>query len=281
MANAIRKVVHLLLLPLLAGCTRQLFQPMEQHLLDPADYGIIARDIYFRTDDGVRLHGWFLPARTPEPHGTVLFLHGNAENISTHIGSVYWMPEHGYNVFLFDYRGYGRSEGSPSLAGLQLDFAAALRTVFTNEAVDRDRVAVFGQSLGAATAITGLADSPFRRRIRALIVEGAMTSYREVAREKLAEFWLTWPLQWPLSLTISDRLRPIDVIDRIAPVPLLIVHSRDDAIIGVHHAKELYSAAEEPKKLWLVDEVPHIAAFTVGEERKRLVNYLDERMETD
>ena len=80
----------------------------------------------------MRLHGWFLPAQIPS-RGTILFLHGNAENVSTHIGSVAWLPAEGFNVFLIDYRGYGLSEGVPTLDGLHRDVEAAIAKVFTLE----------------------------------------------------------------------------------------------------------------------------------------------------
>jgi fermentation-respiration switch protein FrsA (DUF1100 family) len=279
MKRSVRRLAAVIfLLVLLPGCSSLIFQPMAQQVIDPREHGIETRDIDFSAADGTRLHAWFLPAQAEKPKGTILFLHGNAENISTHIGSVYWLPKYGYNVFLFDYRGYGLSEGEPTLEGIQMDFRAALEKVFSMPEVDPGRVAVLGQSMGAVTAITGLADSPYRLRLKALIVEGAMTSYRDVAREKLSGFWLTWPFQWPLSLTISDDYRPIDVITRISPLPLLIIHSRDDEVIPVHHALELYDAAREPKQLWLLDNVRHIAAFAFEKNRERLVQYLEKVM---
>jgi len=261
------------LLPLLTGCTSLLFQPLEPHLIDPNKVGVEAQDVFFETSDHLKLHGWFLPAKG-HAHGTLLFLHGNAENVSTHIGSVYWLPEHGFNVFLFDYRGFGRSEGEPTLAGIHADFAAALDTVFHHPQVDPAHVVVFGQSMGGATAISGLAESPWRTRVRALVVEGAPTSYRTVAREALSEWWVTWLFQWPLSLTISDDFRPLDRVAQISPTPLLIVHSRDDEVIPFHHAQELFDAAREPKELWAFDGARHIAVFTTAGPRARLMEYL-------
>jgi fermentation-respiration switch protein FrsA (DUF1100 family) len=123
-------------------------------------------------------------------------VHGNAQNISTHIGAVAWLPAEGFDVLLFDYRGYGSSEGTPSLGGLQHDFEAALALLLDSPELDAGPVVVFGQSLGAAVAITGLAASPERDRVAGLVIEGGCTSYRDVAREKLAGLWLTWPLQW-------------------------------------------------------------------------------------
>jgi uncharacterized protein len=264
---------RMLLLLLLSGCTAVFFQPMRRQVLTPDELGLAWRDEFFETADGVRLHGWFLPADGPA-HGTVLFLHGNAENISTHIGSVAWLPADGFNVFLIDYRGYGLSEGEPDLQGLHQDVEAALATVFTLEGVDPNSVAVFGQSLGGAVAISGLARSAQKHRVRALIVEGAFADYRQITREVLARVWLTWLLQWPLSLTIDNDFRPQADIARIAPVPVLIVQGTEDVVVPPGHAETLYAAAGEPKALWLVPGAGHIAAFRSTAMRQRFVGYL-------
>jgi hypothetical protein len=266
-----------LLVPLvglcLAACTSLAFYPTREHALTPDQIGLAYREVDFKAADGVRLHGWFLPARPPRI-GSVLFVHGNAENISTHIGSVAWLPAAGFDVLLFDYRGYGRSEGVPTLAGLHLDFEAALDLLLDAPELAGDNVVVFGQSLGGALAITALADSPQRERVRALVIEGAFTGYRSLAREKLAGFWLTWPLQWPLGLTIDDQYRPIEMIGALAPMPVVVIQGEADQIVPPHHGLALFEAAGEPKALWLVAATGHIQAFAQPEIRARLRNYL-------
>ncbi len=116
-------------------------------------------------------------------------------------------------------------------------------TLLAMPEVDPERIVVFGQSLGGALAITALAASPDRSKVRALVVEGAFTSLRALAREKLAGFWPTWPLQWPLSLTIDDRYRPIDVIGELAPLPILIIQGEADQVVPSHHGIALFEAA--------------------------------------
>lgn len=276
----LRRYLILLTLVTLTGCTHLVFQPMRQHVLDPAQIKLKAEDQWIKTSDGITLHGWWLPHQGKE-QGTILLLHGNAENISTHIGSVWWLPQYGYNVLLFDYRGYGRSEGEPSLAGIHLDMASALESLFKRQDIDTHSIVVLGQSMGGATAITGLAESPYRDQVRGLVVEGTFTSYRRLTRELLDRSWLTWLFQWPLSFTIDDSYRPIDSIRKLDSIPVLIIHSRDDEVIPFHHGEELYAAATGRKTLWALDHVRHIAAFTEEANRQRLLVYLKEILQPE
>ncbi len=259
----------------LTGCTQLIFQPHKPHLNDPAKLGIQVESHYFTTADGLRLHGWLLPAVGDEVKGNILFLHGNAENISTHIGSVWWLPQHGFNVFIFDYRGYGHSEGEPSLDGLITDFNAALKTFIGFEGIREKGVVVFGQSLGAAVTISALTRMPEREMIRGVVIEGSPTSFRDLARELLAKSWLTWPLQWPLALTIDDRYRPVDEIGKLEGKPLLIIHSRSDEVIPFHHGEQLFAAAREPKTFWPIAQVRHIASFVDEQNQLRLIDWLN------
>ena len=277
LASLSRLIIAFAVLLGLGACTVLFFQPMRKHVNDPAAFGFTYRDIDFNAADGTRLHGWYFPAEG-ELVGSVLFLHGNAENISTHFANVAWLAKSGFAVFAFDYRGYGRSSGSPDLDGLHLDVAAALDTLMALPETDPDRIVVLGQSLGGALALTAMAENPQKVRLRAVIVEGAFSGYPEIVREKLASFWLTWPLQGPLSLTIDGRYRPIDSAAALAPVPLLIIQGEDDVIIPPHHAEILFEAAGEPKTLWLLPGTGHIQAFATVGTRRRLVAFLQTLM---
>lgn len=262
----------------LAACGGLFFYPQQELLLTPDRTGLAYKDVRFAASDGVRLHGWYLPAhqknRAREPACTVLFLHGNAENISTHLGSVRWLPARGVNVFLFDYRGYGRSEGTPDLDGLHRDFDAALKAALDRGNSDPGRIVVFGQSLGGALAVTAVGRSAYKDQLRGLIIEGAFSGYRAIVRDKLAASWLTWPLQWPLSFTVDDTYKPLQAIGRLSPLPVLVVHGLADGIIPPHHAQALYDAARTPKALWLIPGAAHIAAFRTKMNQDRLIEYL-------
>ena len=149
----------------LSGCTGLFFQPQKELVFDPETIGLDYEDIDFASADGTRLHGWFFEAQS-ERLGSVLLLHGNAENISTHFASVAWLPEVGFDAFVFDYRGYGRSEGVPTLEGLHQDAVAALDWLIAMPGIEPENVAVFGQSLGGAVALSTIAASPTQRKTR-------------------------------------------------------------------------------------------------------------------
>lgn len=270
----IRRACLLLAMALgMSGCGNLLFYPSPVMVRTPLEVGIQYDDVFFRSADGILLHGWYLPAVGPA-QGTVLFAHGNAENISTHLAAVYWLPEKGYNVFLFDYRGYGQSQGTPSLHGAIEDFQGALRTVLARSGVAQGPVIVFGQSLGGAIAFYGSATSKLKGSIDALVVESTFASYRDVAQDKFAGFFLTWPLQWPLARLIPDDVSPIGVVQQLPHIPLLVIHGDADRIVPIKFGKALYAAAHEPKTFWEIPNGHHTQAFRTQANREKLVNYL-------
>lgn len=261
------------LLFLLSACTHVFFQPQQIQYMTPDKIGLAYEDIYFNSSDGVKLHGWFLPAKG-KAKGTLLFFHGNAENISTHIGNVYWLPAQNYNVFLPDYRGYGLSEGTPSLQGAQVDINSAMGYLLQRKDIDTDRIVILAQSLGGAMSLYNVAHSPYRSKIKALITESAFSDYRGIVREKLGSFWLTWPFQWPLSLTIDNDYSPLLVVNKISPIPLLIIHGDKDQVVPLSHGQALFAAAMQPKEMWVIEGGGHIEALRHKEYQVQLLEYL-------
>lgn len=258
---------------LVSGCTQTFFQPERALIQTPERAGLRYETVKLRAADGVELLTWFLPARGT-PQATVLFLHGNAENISTHFFNVAWMPGEGFNVLALDYRGYGGSGGTPSLAGVQLDIDAALEALLERPDVDRRRIVLFGQSLGGALAIHYAARGKQRGALRAVIADSAFADYRAIVKEKLARFFLTWPFQWLPALTVDNDYAPLASVRAVSPLPLLLIHGERDGIVPVHHSKRLYDAATEPKELWLVPEAGHIQSVGDPALRRRLTEFI-------
>lgn len=266
---------------LLPACTNLVFHPMRPHVFDPKTAGIVHEDRTFLTDDGVVLHGWWLPARqagrneTGAPAGTVIFLHGNAENISTHIASIHWLPNAGYNVYLYDYRGFGKSAGAPDFELTRVDVRRAIDIVSEFPEAKGRPLFLFGQSLGGAIIVSSLGGQPDRLRVDGIVIEGAPSSLRTAAREALGNHWLTWPFQHPLSWLISDSNSPADRVGAIAPTPLMIIHSRDDRVVRFRHG-EILQAAAPANRVWHPTSGRHIAALQNPNDRRAFIEFLEQ-----
>lgn len=268
-----RALLASLLTLLLMGCTQAFFQPHRHIVSTPGQFGLEYHPVEFKAADGTALFAWFLPARGA-PRASVLYLHGNAENISTHFANVAWMPAAGFNVLAFDYRGYGGSQGSPTLEGVQLDVDAAMRTLLALPRVDPQRIIIFGQSLGGALAIHYAAQSDYRANVRAIVVDSAFSDYRRIVRDKAASFFLTWPFQWLLQQTVDNNFSPAASVHAVSPIPLLFIHGERDSVVPVEHSRRLYARAAEPKELWVVPDAGHIQAVKNKDVRRRLTEFL-------
>jgi len=277
-------ISSLLLAVLLSGCTPLFFHPQSALLDAPDQHGIEYRVEHLRAADGTGLTAWFMPASHREngrPSATVLFLHGNAENISTHFRSVAWLAAEGFNVLALDYRGYGSSEGVPSLAGMQLDIDAAMLFLLEQPDLDPGRIVLYGQSLGGALAIHYAARGPHRAGIRTLVVDSSFSDYREIAREKLAAAWLTWPLQWLAWLTIDNDYSPATSVATLSPLPLLLIHGDRDLVVPYRNSQRLFELAGQPKQLWIVPGAGHTQALSSDAVRRRLTAYLLQQTKDD
>jgi uncharacterized protein len=255
------------------GCTPVFFRPSSAIYLTPGQFGLEYEPVELRAADGTELFAWFLPARGPA-RATVLYLHGNAENISTQFANVAWLPGHGFNVLALDYRGYGGSQGTPSFAGAQLDIDAAMRTLLARKDVDPQRIIIFGQSLGAALAVHYVAHSAHRKNVRAVVLDSPPSDYRLIAREKMAGFFLTWPFQWLPKVTMENEFSPAASIQALSPIPVLFIHGEQDMVVPLHHSQRLYERAREPKQIWVVPDTGHIEAVKSRTWRQRLTEFL-------
>lgn len=266
-------LIILLPLILITACSSLFFYPQKAHRDNQRLRQVTCTDVYFPTSDGLMLHAWHLKGQHVK-RGTILFLHGNAENISTHINNVLWLTECGYDVFAFDYRGYGKSAGNPTIAGVHIDAQAAIETILNLTQKDDERVIILGQSLGGAIAVYATANSPHKNRIKALIVDSAFSDYKVIAREKLALFSITRLFQYPLASLFADEHSPVAWIKHVAPVAVLILHGDKDTTVPLHHSLALFNEALPPKYFWPVKDVGHIQSLASQEIRERLLEYL-------
>jgi hypothetical protein len=211
----------------------------------------------------------------------VIHFHGNARNMTAHFGFVSWLPAQGFNLFVFDYRGYGASAGTPDRRGVYEDSLAALDYIAARPDIDHNRLLVLGQSLGGANAIAAVGSHPIGG-IRAVVIDSAFASYRDIVRDKIAAIPLLSFISTPLShLLIGNSLSPDAVIANIAPTPLLIIHGTSDRVVPYAHAKRLFELAREPKQLWTIEGGKHTSAFADpgSPYRQRLVTFFNEALD--
>ncbi len=229
----------ILLVSKIIGCNHLFYYPDSREYTRPEEMPAPCEEIEFESADGTRLHGWFLRSTAEVVHGTVVFFHGNAQNLTSHVRAVQWIPEEGFHLFTFDYRGYGKSKGKPVRKGIHEDSLAALRAVRTIEGVDVDRLFVLGQSLGGSCALAAIGEGP-QDGIRAIAAVSTFLWHRDVANDALGGTWFTYPLVWFL---ITNEHSPGHSIERLGSIPLLVLHGGADRVVRSRNGRAVYDAA--------------------------------------
>lgn len=207
------------------------------------------KDCWIKTEDSVKIHGWFAGAENAK--ATLIIAHGNGGNISYGHILMRALQRRGYNVLMYDYRGYGRSEGSPTENGLYRDGRAAYDYALALPGVHPSRVILWGTSLGGAVAL----DVATQRPIAGLILESTFTSAKDVAK-------MLYPFL-PVQFFLHTKFNSIDKI-RTMTIPILIMHGSHDTILPLGLGRRLYQAANEPKEFYEIAGADHNDTFFVG-----------------
>jgi fermentation-respiration switch protein FrsA (DUF1100 family) len=229
----------------------------------PETYGLNAEDCFFSTSGGLKLHGWLF--RVGKPKATLLWCHGNAGNITHRLDNISKLLPLGINIFIFDYRGYGKSEGSPSEKGIYNDAIAAYDYLTHEQGVNSSSIIIFGRSLGAIVA-THLAAN---RLCRGLIVESGFSSSRDMAKE-------LFPFL-PLHFFLRSKFDAMSMISRIH-IPLLFIHGTNDNTVPINLGRKLFERANEPKSFYEILGADHNDTYIVGGDVyfKRLNEFIDQ-----
>ena len=226
-----------------------IFYPEKEFETLPEDWGLSYKEVFFPSEGDTQLHGWFFPFKPAAP--VILFCHGNAGNISHRLENVKFLLDQGLNVFIFDYRGYGKSKGKPTERGIYSDGLAAYGFLVDREHIQPAKITPFGRSLGSSVAI----EIALKRKVKSLIIESAFTSTRDMARSislfKIFSFLL--PAHY-------DNLKKIAGIR----VPKLVTHGDHDEIVPFHMGQRLYQAASGPKQFFPVKGGGHNDTYLVG-----------------
>lgn len=239
-----------------------------EHIIsaDPSNIGLEFESISFKTEDRVKLSGWFIPSEGASD--VILFFHGNAGNISHRLESIQIFHRLGLNVFIFDYRGYGQSDGRPSEIGTYRDAEAAWQYLVKERQVSPNRIIVFGRSLGGAVA----AWLAHKHTPGALVLESGFTSIPEIAA-KLYPYL-------PVRLLSRYKYNTAEYLDEV-DCPVLIVHSREDEIMPFSHGQQLFERARGPKEFLEISGTHNEGFITSGERYIEGLNtFISEYLET-
>ncbi|ORJ61616.1 alpha/beta hydrolase [Geothermobacter hydrogeniphilus] len=229
--------------------------PTAELVTTPAAVGLAYEDVFFTAADGTALHGWYLPGEPGRP--LLVFCHGNAGNISHRVDNLRLLRELGLTVFIFDYRGYGRSSGTPSEAGTYSDLRGAL-VWLQQKGWKQEQMVYFGRSLGAAVALQLALEEP----PAALILESPFTSIGAMGRHHSPLLWLLGG--WLLN-TRYDSLGKISDLR----VPLMILHGDEDEIVPQQMGRQLFERAPQPKRFHSLPGAGHNNSYEVGGEAYR------------
>jgi len=253
------------------GGNHLFYLPTRDQPTTPAKWGFRYEDVNFTSADGTGLHGWFLPVKGKQAKGTIVFSHGNAGSIGHHLGFIMWLVEAHYNVLMYDYRGFGKSGGTVDRRGMLDDVKAAFAYVSSRADVNPKRLISYGHSLGGAKSVTALAENPVPG-LRAVVIDGAFSSYQAMARIVAGQVGAN---------LVTDELSPSEYIEKLAPVPLLVVHGTRDEVVPIAHARQMFEAAKQPKTLFEVESGRHGDALSRdnGAYRKKMIAWLETQVE--
>ena len=252
----------------LTSCSSLFYYPSRQLFYAPDRFGLKPDEITFPSHNGKKIFAWYFKNRSGQkPKATVVFYHGNAENISSHYINIIWILDHGYDLLGFDYQGYGRSEGEPSQENTVRDGEAALKYAFETY---KTPLVVFAQSLGGPIAMRNVIDLKDSLPIKYLAVDSTFVSYRSMARTVMTRSVITWPFQWLGWLLVSDSYSPKNDIDKISPIPLLVIHGDNDKVVEYFQGQKVFELAKEPKEFWTVPGGSHTDVFSKEDPTFRL-----------
>lgn len=230
---------------------RIIFQP-SPYPAGPWEQGqqaLQAEDVSFTTPDGLPLHGWWMPH--PAARATLIWYHGNAGNLSTRWLDLKTLKFLKVNLFIFDYRGYGKSEGTPDEAGLQTDSLAAYDFLTKEKQVPPDRLFLLGRSLGGVFA----SYTASKRKAAGLIIESSLTSAHDMA----GVMYPYLPIAW----AVRAKLDNIATVSELK-LPKLFVHGTVDKVIPFAIGKRLFGAAASPKNFFPIAGADHFNLHETG-----------------
>jgi uncharacterized protein len=276
--NLIRVLLIAISLPL-AACNGVFYHPSRRLHGDAAKAGFAFEDRYFQSGSGNRLHGRLFRREPGTPgKGLWLFFHGNSRNLTGSYNTYAWVTKRGWDFFIFDYSGYGKSGGKASREALFKDGVAFLEYAADSIPMEPgEKLVLSGESLGGAVLLGSAAAWKGRGRASMVFVDCTFPSYRDAGQAILAQRIYAWPFQLFSRLLITDDHSPDRTLEMLEGIPMLVTHCREDGEIPFLLGKRLYSLAPSPKRFWTLEGCGHTQGFTdrFPGNRERLMAFVD------
>lgn len=270
-----KKYLLIIIIFLIVGCHGMFFHPDKNLYYNPEICQQQPKNYEIDSSDNTTLHAWLFRTNHKEPKGTIIFMHGNSRNMTTESLGMLWVLEKGYNLFTFDYRGYGVSTGKPSIKGVMEDGVEALDGFMQIKDLDKSNIIIWGQSLGGAVASYTAANSPHADKVKLLVMDSTFTSWRDIAKDYAASIFITWPFQYPISWSFPDDTSSKNYLPVSKIKNTLIIHSKADTLIKYSHGEKLYEVANEPKKIILFDYAKHARILLNPTNIPVIIDYID------
>lgn len=265
-------ILSFVLLLTLGGCSKNSIFPTDTKVYgSPQEHDYRYEEHFFSSSQGALLHGWMFRSKGPS-RGLIVVTNGMRYNMSERFKKWTWVLEEGYDLFIYDYRGYGGSVGEVDMFGFVDDVTAAI--TYSHQLAPTLPMVLVGQSMGGSFVIDAVAKSDYPY-VRLLIIDSTMIGFAKAADALIKKHFLLWPLIWVPDAITPKGVDAIDFVDKTKTATLFVV-GQSDSVIPPEHSLELYIKAEEPKALWIVENAEHVECLCAPEVRADLKKVLEE-----
>jgi alpha-beta hydrolase superfamily lysophospholipase len=256
----------------LVGCNHLFYFPDKTLYVDPSEYKIKYNKTQLPLPDGTSISLWHFPAERSETgcksqnKKLVLHFHGNAQNVSTHFGQLYWLSKQNIDYVIWDYPGYGESGGDAnrkSIHNATMTLLDALHDGSIGQ-FQNHQLYLYAQSLGGAILLGALPDLKSKKNIQRIFIESSFISYRRIGKNKLASTWVTWPLQWLAYLAISDNHSGYNKLSGLSLPKTIVLHGTADTVVPFEEGQFLFQQLPEPKEFWAIDGGQHLGLLNAN-----------------
>ena len=277
-----KNLIILFVLSLFVSCSHVYYQPTKHTYFTPDQFKLPYEEVNYPSLDGTKLNAWLIKADPKvKRRGLIVHFHGNAQNISTHFMNLAWATKEGFDLFIFDYRGYGKSEGEPNQEGVYKDALASMKYGYDlflkNQKTPKEKFIVYGQSLGGVISLRAIVDFEMKEKVDLLVLDSTFMSYQAIGFDKLTDNWFLTPLSPLAYVLVSDKYAADKTLSQVL-MPALVVVGQKDKVVPAKFGKKIYKQLSTSKKwLWKIEEGQHIDGFHVdhGKYRSDFIKLVD------